>query len=271
MEYSQGIYDISNEEYHESEGVSKSGLMLFKKSPLHYWNRYRNPNKLVSEEQSQSMILGSAFHCLVLEKDDFNHRYFVDNEKIDRRTSEGKKRFEEIKISQRGKILLPTSMFEKINKMADSFFSNPYASKFLENAKIEKSLFWNDRHTDILCKTRPDIWQPNLIIDLKTSADASCDSFRKSIARYGYHIQAAMAQDGIHNCTGSFINEFIYLVVETEEPYAVGIYILDQDSINRGHNEYKTILQKFKEYEDKKLDVWEGYKPSLISLPAYYI
>ncbi|MDQ8040096.1 MAG: hypothetical protein REH83_06790, partial [Rickettsiella sp.] len=35
-----GIYDISNEAYHQGPGISRSALMKFKRSPYHYWYEY---------------------------------------------------------------------------------------------------------------------------------------------------------------------------------------------------------------------------------------
>ena len=38
------IIQNTNEEYHASEGISKSGLDQVDLSPFHYWSRYRDPN-----------------------------------------------------------------------------------------------------------------------------------------------------------------------------------------------------------------------------------
>lgn len=43
--YNPGIYEIENEDYHNSNGLSRSALLTFRKSPLHYWDEYKNENK----------------------------------------------------------------------------------------------------------------------------------------------------------------------------------------------------------------------------------
>ena len=85
---------------------------------------------------------------------------------------------------------------------------------------------------------------------------------------YGYHIQAAMIQDGIDHIDHKKINEFIFIAIEKTEPYAIGIYILDEASIERGRQEYKKVLEEYSEIEETK--IWHSYRPTVISLPAYY-
>ena len=62
---------ISNAEYHALDYVSKSHLDEVNKSPYHYWDKYINPNRVIQEPTKQ-MILGSAFHSLVLEPELFD-------------------------------------------------------------------------------------------------------------------------------------------------------------------------------------------------------
>jgi hypothetical protein len=266
--YDTGIHDIDIKDYHDSEGISRSGIMLFKKSPLHYWNRYYNP-KREEDTGTPAMNIGTAFHTLILEPNEFDYRYYVE-EKIDRRTLIGKERAEQLAIENRGKSMLSQTHYDTIRRMYDSFMSHDIAKEFLNKAQMEKSIYWKDVGTNILCKARPDIWHTNMICDIKTTQDASINAFQRSMAAYGYHIQAAMIQDGIHHVQHHRITDYIFIAIETVEPYAVGIYILDKDSIERGMMEYKQILLDYKEYIEKDIQVWPGYKPSTISLPAYY-
>jgi exodeoxyribonuclease VIII len=78
-----GIYkDLSIEDYHaDKTAISRSGLMEFKKSPYHYWANYLNPDK-PEKEPTDAMILGNAFHTLVLEPNTFDERYLVMPEKV---------------------------------------------------------------------------------------------------------------------------------------------------------------------------------------------
>ena len=42
LNHTPGIYDISNDEYHNSHAISRSMLMDFKKNPYYYWYKYHS-------------------------------------------------------------------------------------------------------------------------------------------------------------------------------------------------------------------------------------
>ncbi len=69
-----GIYfDISNEDYHAGDGVSKSQLDMVALSPaLLQWQistgRYR---------KLKALDMGTALHCLLLEPEEFDKRFIV--------------------------------------------------------------------------------------------------------------------------------------------------------------------------------------------------
>lgn len=263
-----GIFDMGINEYHDSEGISRSGIMLFKRSPLHYWNKYNNENR--NNESTSSQIFGNAFHSYILENDSFYDRYYV-LDKIDKRTKTGKALMEEIKTEHSNKEIISIDDFEKIKRMEEQLKNDKYAQELISGAQVEKSIFWRDKKTNILCKARPDIWHKNMVCDIKTTVDASPQAFQRSLSNYGYHIQAAMIKDGILNIENIEIKEYIFIAIETIEPYAIGIYILDQEALKRGHLEYKMLLEDYRDHLGKDLKIWPSYKPSIVSLPAYYI
>lgn len=62
--------------YFEQEGVSNSSLSLFNYDPSAYYRTYVL-KEAVKKEDSDSMLLGSLVHCLVLEPENFNSMYKV--------------------------------------------------------------------------------------------------------------------------------------------------------------------------------------------------
>lgn len=262
--YSPGIYDISNEEYHSSQGVSRSGLMLFQKSPLHYADQYLYGNK---KKESRSLYVGKAVHTYVLEPKKFEENYFI-AEKVDGRTKEGKKRNDEILTEAKGKVVIKQDDYEVIQSLGNAILHHPTASLFLKNAQVEKSIFWRDCTTNVMVKCRPDIWLPNIVADIKTTEDASYEAFQRDIFKYGYDMQTGMIQDGIYHRTQKKIETFVFIAVEKQPPYAVAIYDIDKDIIEYGHQKYKTLLKNFRDHEESQ--DWSGYKTRTITLPAYY-
>ena len=69
IEMNPGIYEnISNEDYHGGEGISKSGLDLIAKSPAHYKAVI---DGITVREPTKAQSLGTAFHELLLEPELF--------------------------------------------------------------------------------------------------------------------------------------------------------------------------------------------------------
>ena len=97
--------------------------------------------------------------------------------------------------------------------------------------------------TGILCRCRPDFWrEDDIIVDVKTTEDASPEEFSRSLAKWRYHVQAPFYMDGIELATGRRPKGFVFLVVEKKPPYAVAAYTLDPESIELGRSEYRADL-----------------------------
>ncbi|MDX1941452.1 MAG: PD-(D/E)XK nuclease-like domain-containing protein [Saprospiraceae bacterium] len=266
--FKTGLFpDMSIEQYHSTYGISRSGIMLFRKSPLHYWHHYFNKHK-IEQEESAALSFGNALHTYLLEPDQFNNRYIV-APKVDRRTTVGKKVWEMFLVQTNGRSILTEEQMYLVSEMAYSVSKNEQAQQLILNAQYEKSLFWNEKTTGMLCKARPDIWHPNMIVDLKTTQDATSTAFRRSLYDYGYHIQAAMIQDGIYEVTGQVMENFIFLAIEKVPPFACAIYILNEESLSAGRDEFLRHLNTYKDC--LKSGEWPGYPTRSISIPYFYL
>lgn len=260
-----GIYNLSPEAYHQGPGISRSGLMEFKRSPYHYWYKYINPD-YKSEPATPAQILGNALHTLILEPNEFEKRYFVIPE-FNKVTKEGKERWQNIKSELGKREMLSTSQYQILVMMAASIKKNKLAIQLLENAEMEQSLYWTDPDTGILCKCRPDILRNNLVCDLKTAQDGSPRSFQYAAFDYGYYIQAAMVREALKQLKQTVINDFLFIVIEKSAPYVISIYQLDQASLDKGHQEFKTLLTRYQQCLET--NDWPAYTIQEISLPRY--
>lgn len=260
-----GIYNnISNEHYHASSGISRSGILRFRTSPLHYWHEYI-ANSKEDSEKNQAMMLGTAFHELVLEPKVFEKKYLI-IPKIDKRTKQGKSDWDQINETNKflKRTLIQDDLFEPLERMSMSLISHPEAKALIADAVYENSIYWNDPFTGVLCKSRPDIMHPHMIVDIKTTDDAHPDAFRFSVRKYGYHVQAAMLLDGMNNIKGTNCNNFIIIAVEKKPPYAVAVYVLDEAAIDVGREIYKSTLVDYKKCLDKNM--WPSYATQTISI-----
>src|SRR5947208_533645 len=79
----EGIYPtLSNEYYHaDKASLSRSSIKDFYKSPYYYYAMHLNPNR-PKRLATKDMILGSAFHTIVLEPDFFDKEYAIEPERV---------------------------------------------------------------------------------------------------------------------------------------------------------------------------------------------
>lgn len=269
----EGVYDIPNEQYHASEGFSRSSLMHLKKSPLHFWHECLNPNKPMREAppvitKVSALEFGNALHTFVLERKLFEQEYII-LPKVNRATKAGKEAYAEAKAiaDAENKLILSEEALRVIEDMATSIEKHPDAPDLISDAFIEKSIYWKDVDTNILCKVRPDIWHSNMIVDLKTTQSGSERDFMRSIYSFGYHIQAGMIQEALRVSQAIRMNNFLFIAIEKEPPYAVAVYQLDDLAIEQGVYEFKELILTLKNLLEQ--DKWPSYPSATISLPGY--
>ncbi|HAL1134821.1 TPA: exonuclease VIII [Salmonella enterica] len=148
-------YDIPNEAYHAGPGVSKSQLDDIADTPAIYLWRKNAP---VDTEKTKTLDTGTAFHCRILEPEEFSKRFIIAPE-FNRRTSAGKeeeKTFLE-ECARTGRTVLTAEEGRKIELMYQSVMALPLGQWLVESAGYaESSVYWEDPETGILCRCRPD-------------------------------------------------------------------------------------------------------------------
>ena len=257
---------LTNAEYHARPEVSKSGLDLVHLSPLHFWNRYLNPNR-VPEPPTAAMVIGSALHTRVLEPHLFDDEYAVAPQ-CDRRTKEGKVIWADFEQEVAGKTLLKAEDALQINAMAEAVRRHPAARVLLnKSGKAEQSYFWTDDDSGIECKCRPDFHTDDrrIIVDVKTTEDASPSKFlRSSVLQWRYHVQAAFYMQGVPEA-----EVFLFAVVEKKPPFAVAVYSLPAKLLERGLEEAKADLRTIAEC--RAADKWPSYSEEVqeLQLPKW--
>jgi exodeoxyribonuclease VIII len=130
---------------------------------------------------------------------------------------------------------------------------------------------WVDEISGLQCKCRPD-WlldDSSMMVDLKTTEDASPKAFQQSIAKWRYHVQAAWYLDGIEKATGKRPEQFIFIAVEKKPPYACAVYVADPQMVEIGGQTARADLDKLNIC--KAADYWPGYSDQVevINLPPW--
>ncbi len=259
-------YGISNENYHTGPGVSKSQLDDIADTPaLYLWRK----NAPVDTTKTKTLDLGTAFHCRVLEPEEFSNRFIVAPE-FNRRTNAGKEEEKAflMECASTGKTVITAEEGRKIELMYQSVMALPLGQWLVESAgHAESSIYWEDPETGILCRCRPDKIIPEFhwIMDVKTTADIQ--RFKTAYYDYRYHVQDAFYSDGYEAQFG-VLPTFVFLVASTTVEcgrYPVEIFMMGEEAKLAGQQEYHRNLRTLADCLNT--DEWPAIKT--LSLPRW--
>ncbi|BDQ92075.1 exodeoxyribonuclease VIII [Escherichia coli] len=259
-------YGISNENYHAGPGVSKSQLDDIADTPaLYLWRK----NAPVDTTKTKTLDLGTAFHCRVLEPEEFSNRFIVAPE-FNRRTTAGKEEEKAflMECASTGKTVITAEEGRKIELMYQSVMALPLGQWLVESAgHAESSIYWEDPETGILCRCRPDKIIPEFhwIMDVKTTADIQ--RFKTAYYDYRYHVQDAFYSDGYEAQFG-VQPTFVFLVASTTVEcgrYPVEIFMMGEEAKLAGQQEYHRNLRTLADCLNT--DEWPAIKT--LSLPRW--
>lgn len=258
--YPVGIHDIPDADYFGAEGASKSFLdRMYNRSPAHA--------KAGFDSKTPAMEIGSATHCAILEPHDFDKRYVCGPD--DRR---GNKWKDAVAAAEaQGMTCLTKPEFETVLRIRDAVHANSEINRLVQgnDAQVEHAAFWTESGT--LCKSKVDLYRPGLktIIDLKTTVSARADAFAKSVANYNYHFQDAMYSRGWKKAGGGDVEDFVFLAVEKDPPYAAALYRLTDEARKEGLEMFRQSLRLYRQCVEN--DHWPGYptETQTIDLPRW--
>ncbi len=256
---------LTSTEYHNSNAVGSSSLKHMLKSPAHYHYNLRHP-----KEPTPAMKLGTAIHEAILEP-----HLFMESIVMPKFEGTGMKaRKEAWVLENHGKRIISGDDQETIAGIMASLQENTLAKKLLSTGAAEESYFWQCPSTGIVCKCRPDFLRTvegigEVIIDVKSTVDASPDGFPKQIANFNYHMQAAHYLNGVSAVLGRTVSEFIIIAIEKEAPHGISIHRLDAGTLDAGRFLARKALAALKEC--KASAQYPGYPEKILtsSLPNW--
>ena len=246
----QGSVQISNAEYHKHFAVSSSMIKVMDKhGPRAYWNSFLNPDR-PEKKPAPALILGSLTHAAILAPKDLGNQFKVVSS---RTTKKGKE--EAAEAEAKGITAVTNDQWDLAMAMRESVHREKEAADLLATGVAEKSWWSVDESTSLDIKARSDWFTGNTIVDLKTSrSGAAPKEFAKSVANLGYHLQAA------HYLEVTGAKRFIFLVIQSEWPFDIGLYELDEQSIDLGYRQRRRALDQISECQIS--DHWPSHSES---------
>lgn len=246
------------------DGLNQSKLGLLRRCPQKF------KHSLTAErEDTDALRIGRLIHTAVFQPHLLNNEFLCLPE-IDRRTAKGREEYNALVSQNPDKTCIKKEEFDKALQIAAEVRGNKHVMRLIEGAHTELSVQWKDQATGVLCKARLDCYNEDLgiVIDLKTTIDASPQGFSRKLYSYGYNRQAAWYLESLraHNERAA---HFVFIAVEKEAPYSLGLYRLSDEAIRLSKSENEALLRKYAEC--LRTNNWPGYTDGVedISIPQY--
>ncbi len=252
----------SNDEYHSHSAISHSGIMAYLQNPQKYYENYILGNR----EVTKPMEIGTLVHESILEPDKFNDHYIVMPEFSGKGSRSEKQEWLDI-MKGHDKIIIDKDTLEMITLIRNNFNKSSYLKSYLENGQVEHSLFWKNKINgfEVEFKSRPDFIANDILFDIKTTKSIESYEFSKAIHQYGYHVQAAMAIDGMGETFNGEKNDFVIVAFEKIYPYVMSTFMIDSESLDIGRELYKKTALEI--HQTNLHGLWES--PNMIGIPQY--
>ncbi len=228
-----GAYRMSMAHYHSQvvcpgPSVSSTGIRLAENiSPWAFWSSWSGNPNAYPQKDSDEFAFGRAAHCLILGDEVFAENYVL-FPFPDRRTNAAKEW-----LAAQTKTVVTAEQIEHINRMAENLQKVPLVQAGILAGKPEVSLIWVDEKTGIYVKARPDVIQLNgqVVADLKTCASAAFVDCHRTINKYAYDMQFALAIEGIDRVFGVTATDAVVVFVEKTPPYHVRTVPIGPDEL----------------------------------------
>jgi exodeoxyribonuclease VIII len=211
------------------------------------------------DRDTPAMLLGRAIHCMVLEPEEFDGRYYSPQKRQCEEIIKGGKQCSrnavpgDVFCKQHGgsekmcarEILTPAQL-ETVVRCAGAVEAHPEAYRLLEGCQTEVTAQWK---TDgVWCKARIDALHPRRVIDLKTTRDMQW--FQRDCAQMLYHGQLAWYTN--------------IIAVETAPPYDVGVFHVGDEALAAGRRLYTELLDTWRACTE--MGKWPGRYPGIEDL-----
>ena len=229
----------------------------------------------VPDAPGPAQCKGTAFHTILLEPGQWRERIAVGpiNEKTGESYGRGTKAWAEAEAANPGKTYISRNELADVHAMVTAASENETV-RTLRAAfpLVEASAVWTDPEFGAVCKGRFDCLIERadrvIVADFKSALDVSPEKFGRDAEKYGYDFQMAFYERA---CKVLFPGKAYvpYLIAcESEPPYCVAVYHVDDDTLARGRSNVRLKLAQYQ--QSVKTNTWPSYDAETpLVLPAW--
>lgn len=256
-----GIYKIPQAEYHADPcpdpSLSSSLIkVLIQQSPLHAWMAHPRLNPNFAESESETFDIGSACHALLLEGENRIERI----DAPDFKTKAAREARDAARAA--GKHPIIAHKYDSVVNMhliahkaiADCADLSGYR---IDHRMSERTIVWQEDGW-LWCRAMIDSSHDDLsvLLDYKSTTDATPSVFSHQISRMGYQIQESWYRRGVRALTGKD-PKMIFLAQETAAPHDCSFHAI---APSLGQIADDLVEQAIRIWGDcLKRNMWPGY------------
>lgn len=239
IEHTTGIHDVPDAAYHgDKRALSVSGAKVLLDCPARY--RWQQDNPVHKDAYdfghvAHELILGKGQGFRVLDFDSWRTK--------DARDARDQARSE-------GLAPILADEHEHAKALADAVRGHEVAGAMLATGRAEKSIYATHGETGVLLRGRAD-WITEkrdgtpVVVDVKTTVSAAPRNIDRSMADYGYAMQAAwyidlLAANGLPDA------EFYFVFAEKTTPHFVSVAKASDDALDYGRQKNEKAIHLFK-------------------------
>jgi len=260
-----GIHaDIPFHDYLDHPGYGSSDLRTMRIGPPArvLWRRAHR-----EKSETDATRIGTAAHCTILDPTWFDRAFWIKPPLMEFRSAENKAVRDEVLAS--GRQIITQDAATQIRGVAQAFADKALARESLHGAFSERSVFWRDPITGIMCKCRPDWFDADCVYDLKVSihAEKEADTLTYRAHTSGWLNQLAHNRAGL-NANGRDIKRGRIVVIEPNEPHSVWLLEVRENDLD--HLELDNEIARRKIAKCEASGEWPGTPDQwrTIELPA---
>lgn len=272
------VVGMPEHEYHARPELSSTEARLLLETPATYrWAKDHPPLVAPSKKFDlgtavHSLVLGAGAPVAIIPEDVLASNGYAS-------TAAAKQFIAEARAN--GLVPLKQADYEPIVAQAEAVLGHSSARAFLtQSGDPEVSVFATDPVSGVDVRARFDFLpeqgdQRRVAVDLKTTRDASKRAFEKAVASYEYGIQRAWYLDTLNLAVGpmpvGLEPEMVFVAVQKEPPYLVGVYQLPTVWAEKGHVAAREARRLFAECSES--GVWPGLPGGvqLLDEPVWHV
>jgi exodeoxyribonuclease VIII len=242
------VYGQSFPEYQASVGLNASVLKEGRKSMLHLKHAWDTPRK-----DTPQMQHGRAVHCLLLEPGEFESRY--KSWDGGRRAGNAYKDFLADAEAHGAEVLKEEGewSFRSVLDTGKAWLNRPDVLSLVRGGRPEVVAFWGEDRMQ--CKARLDLLKPDVLVDVKTTADIEARAFSRQFYALGYDIQLAWYRRAVEVLTGSTLPVEI-IAIENRLPHDIAIVPVPEEVLDVAWAKCASTLLRLREC--LAADTWPG-------------